>query len=359
MPEIGHNKDFFISYNHRDANWAEWIAWELEESGYSTKIQAWDFRVGANFVIEMDTGLKEAKRMIAVLSPNYFNSQFTPSEWAVQFAKDPTGKDRRLIPVRVQEVDADGLLGQIVYIDVVGKDEKAARAELLSKIREERAKPSRKPQFPMGSHPKAFPGTIAHPKRDVQFELVLSGGLQVEDKSQVEAIVRHLQNLLRDPHLTLLEVRAGSIILRLRCSQAGFERLRMLHKDGGLSEIMGFTLEQIRPFRLNVYEIGADDESEISALRLRLFDTPRATGEKRLTEAKGALIYYEGGKEGAPRGKGPKYRANRVGEEVVLRNSTEVEYWTKQLGVTEEQLVRLIDEHGTSAAKIRGALGMI
>ena len=126
MPETSQSRDFFISYNHRDANWAEWIAWELEENGYTTKIQAWDFRPGSNFVIEMDTALKEAKRMIAVLSANYLDSQFTPSEWTVLFAKDPRGKERKLVPVRVQEVDVDGLLGQIVYIDVVGKDEKAA-----------------------------------------------------------------------------------------------------------------------------------------------------------------------------------------------------------------------------------------
>ena len=51
------------------------------------------------------------------------------------FANDPKGKGRRLIPVRVQEVDVEGLLGQIVYIDLVGKDEKAAKAELLGKLR--------------------------------------------------------------------------------------------------------------------------------------------------------------------------------------------------------------------------------
>ena len=114
-------KDFFVSYNHRDGAWAEWIAWELEENGYSTCIQAWDFGAGSNFVIEMDRALKEARRVIAVLSPNYLRSNFTPSEWASALAVDPKGEGRRLIPVRVQEVDVEGLLGQIVYIDLVDK----------------------------------------------------------------------------------------------------------------------------------------------------------------------------------------------------------------------------------------------
>lgn len=41
-------KNFFISYNSADSQWAQWIAWQLEEAGYTTVIQAWDFRPGSN-----------------------------------------------------------------------------------------------------------------------------------------------------------------------------------------------------------------------------------------------------------------------------------------------------------------------
>jgi hypothetical protein len=56
-------KDFFVSYNKADA-WAEWIAWQLEEAGYSTVIQAWDFRPGSNFVLEMHRAAQEAERTV-------------------------------------------------------------------------------------------------------------------------------------------------------------------------------------------------------------------------------------------------------------------------------------------------------
>ena len=29
-------KHFYISYNSADRQWAEWIAWQLEEAGYTT-----------------------------------------------------------------------------------------------------------------------------------------------------------------------------------------------------------------------------------------------------------------------------------------------------------------------------------
>ncbi|HEU0076488.1 MAG TPA: FxSxx-COOH system tetratricopeptide repeat protein [Longimicrobiaceae bacterium] len=159
-------KDFFISYNQADRSWAEWIAWVLEEAGYSVGIQAWDIRPGSNFVEEMDRGLKQAERVVAVLSPEYVDARFTRPEWGVAFAQDPTGEARKLIPVRVREVDLAGLLKQIVYVDFVGvHDEAATRTLLLDGVREGRGKPDEKPAFPptadrsIKKQPR-FPGSL-------------------------------------------------------------------------------------------------------------------------------------------------------------------------------------------------------
>jgi hypothetical protein len=48
-------RDFFISYTGADLAWAEWIAWQLEEAGWTTILQAWDFAVGQNFILRMTT----------------------------------------------------------------------------------------------------------------------------------------------------------------------------------------------------------------------------------------------------------------------------------------------------------------
>ena len=45
--------DFFISYAQADCEWAEWIAAILEQSGYSTVIQALDSSPGSNFIVKM------------------------------------------------------------------------------------------------------------------------------------------------------------------------------------------------------------------------------------------------------------------------------------------------------------------
>ena len=159
-------KDFFISYTHADQRWAEWIAWHLEEAGYYTMLQAWDFLAGSNFVLDMDAAARQASRTIAVLSPDYFASQFTPSEWAAAFKRNPTGDQGKLLPVRVRPCDVEGLLGQIVYIDLVDQDEATARAALLHGVTHERRKPSTPPVFPSMHHAShsserpTFPGAL-------------------------------------------------------------------------------------------------------------------------------------------------------------------------------------------------------
>jgi len=158
-------KDFFISYNSADRQWAEWIAWQLEEAGYTTVLQAWDFRPGSNFVLEMQRAATEAERTIAVLSPDYLGARFTQPEWAAAFAQDPTGEKGTLLPVRIRECDLTGLLPQIIYIDLVGLDELAAQDALLAGVRRERAKPTAPPGFP-GVIPRSvlqrprFPGAL-------------------------------------------------------------------------------------------------------------------------------------------------------------------------------------------------------
>jgi GTPase SAR1 family protein len=156
--------DFFISYTQIDRHWAEWIAWQLEAAGYSTVLQAWDFRPGSNFVQAMQHAAAESDRTIAVLSPAYLQSGFTAAEWAAAFARDPTGMQGLLLPVRIHDCEPQGLLPQIVYIDLVGLDAEAARETLLAGVRRQRAKPTREPGFPGPSPrpitvPPLFPGS--------------------------------------------------------------------------------------------------------------------------------------------------------------------------------------------------------
>ena len=165
-------RDFFISYNKADRFWAEWVAWELEEEGYTTILQDWDFRPGQNFIIRMSQAAQEAERTIAILSPDYLNADYTQPEWAAAFAQDPMGSRGLLLPIRVRECDLQGLLPQIIYIDLVGSDEASSREKLLAGVIRGRAKPTDKPIYP-GTLQRSvaecppFPGRTAKPPRRI------------------------------------------------------------------------------------------------------------------------------------------------------------------------------------------------
>ena len=150
---------FFISYTKADRAWAEWIARELNKANYSTILDVWDFRPGSNFALEMDKATRQADRTIIVLSPRFLDARYPKAEWAAAFADDPTGEKRKLTPVRIADCEADGLLGQIVYIDLVGLDESEARQTLIDGLEAESVRRTL-------DHP--FPGSADEPAEDRQ-----------------------------------------------------------------------------------------------------------------------------------------------------------------------------------------------
>jgi hypothetical protein len=153
-------RDFFISYTAADEAWAKWIAVTLDGAGYTTLLQAWDFRPGSDFIHQMQNATRNAARTVAVLSPAYLCSRFGEAEWRAAFARDPTGERGLLLPLRVKACEPPGLLATRVYIDVVDVDEATARERLLGGVAAAGAHPTSTP----------FPGAIrARPEGAVRF----------------------------------------------------------------------------------------------------------------------------------------------------------------------------------------------
>jgi len=163
MPGTSSDKvHFFISYTGVDKGWAEWIAWQLEQAGQRTLIQAWDFKSGGVFPGDMHRALQQSARVIAVLSPSYMESGFCQPEWQAAFAEDPTGEKGGLVCVRVADFKPDGLLRGRTYIDLVGISEEQAVTRLLERLEQKRAIPATAPGFPGAVVPMTAP-TSAQP----------------------------------------------------------------------------------------------------------------------------------------------------------------------------------------------------
>lgn len=154
-------RDFFISYTSKDHAWAEWIAETIENAGFTTIIQSWDFLPGDNFLLKMHEATTETRRTIVVLSKEYLHSLFTQPEWAAALARDPTSASRALVPVRVEPCNLTGLLRSIVYIDLVDTSEELAAERLLLGLKEPIRAASLRPEFNRSNSLPKTPTLIA------------------------------------------------------------------------------------------------------------------------------------------------------------------------------------------------------
>jgi len=85
----------------------------LDEEGKARKLSVfldeWDIDVGENFVNRMGSGLKAARFVAAIMSPEFFKSGWTNFEWTDVVAGDPTGAQRTLIPILLRDQSLDGV----------------------------------------------------------------------------------------------------------------------------------------------------------------------------------------------------------------------------------------------------------
>jgi hypothetical protein len=169
----GDRTDFFISHAGADRAWAEWVAWQLTDAGYTVELDVWDWAPGQNFVLAMSDALARCDRMVALFSVAYFErDRYTSDEWTAAMLHVPGTRQGRLVPVRVDEVPAADLppvLQTLMFCDVFGVDPAEARRVLLAAVEGPR-RPDGEPVFPgtgtagavrqLGGTGPRLPGTL-------------------------------------------------------------------------------------------------------------------------------------------------------------------------------------------------------
>ena len=168
MGAVGEDRiDLFVSHAGADRVWAEWVAWQLIDAGYTVELDVWDWAAGRNFVTAMSDALERADRVLALFSAAYFDrSRYTTEEWTSAVLHMPGTAQGRLVPVRVEDVPTDTVpaaLRSLVYRDLFGAGEQQARRALLEAVAGPR-RPAERPVFPgagvLGRVRPRRPGTV-------------------------------------------------------------------------------------------------------------------------------------------------------------------------------------------------------
>ena len=148
---VGKRADFFISHAGADRAWAEWVAWQLTDAGYTIELDAWDWAVGQNFVLAMSDALARSDRVVTLFSKAYFERpRYTTEEWTAALVHVPETGQGRLVPVRVENIppkDMPAVLQTLLFADLFDLHATEARRVLLEAVAGPR-RPEGEPVFP-------------------------------------------------------------------------------------------------------------------------------------------------------------------------------------------------------------------
>ncbi len=157
--------DVFISYSSRDKEWVRGeLLTRLEEAGVKVCIDFRDFQPGRSSLLNMQDAVRHSRRLLPILSPNWFASEWAFFEGLIAGRKAPAGLHQRIVPVRLQACDfpddAD-FIAALTHIDFTdGADHELAWRQLLTALgKPPELEPPREPQRDEWflAHPYAMP----------------------------------------------------------------------------------------------------------------------------------------------------------------------------------------------------------
>lgn len=108
MNDAPQKPDVFLSYNKADADWVEQLASRIESETIDGELTGrklrvffapWDIGTGQNIVNRINDGLRNARFVALVMSPEFFESAWCNLEWTHVVSLDPANTNGQIIPV--------------------------------------------------------------------------------------------------------------------------------------------------------------------------------------------------------------------------------------------------------------------
>jgi hypothetical protein len=123
--------DVFLSYSSKDKATVHALANRLKADGLRVWLDSWEIRPGDSIPAKIEEGLESSVVLVLCMSANAFGSDWTTLESQTFRFRDPLNKNRRFIPVRMDDAEPKGSLGQFFYVDWRKQGEDGAYQRLL------------------------------------------------------------------------------------------------------------------------------------------------------------------------------------------------------------------------------------
>src|SRR6266404_4185857 len=109
--------DVFLSHSSKDKDVVRAVAERLRQDGLRVWFDEWVLRPGSNIPHEIEEGLERSRVLVLCMSAQAFGSDWARLESGTFRFRDPLNKERRFIPLRLDEAPIKGSLAQFQYIN--------------------------------------------------------------------------------------------------------------------------------------------------------------------------------------------------------------------------------------------------
>lgn len=124
--------DVFLSHSAKDKPIVRDVAQRLKKDGIRIWLDEEQIKPGDNIPAKIEDGLEHSRVLVLCMSANAFGSDWAKLEsYSFRF-RDPLNKERRFIPLRLDDTPSKGSLAQFLHINWRPTDRELEYAKLLA-----------------------------------------------------------------------------------------------------------------------------------------------------------------------------------------------------------------------------------
>src|ERR687895_2938797 len=135
MSEAAFTYDIFLSHSSKDKGVVRAVAERLRADGLRVWFDSWVLKPGDNIPAEIEEGLEHSRVFVLCMSAHAFGSDWAQLESYTYRFRDPLNKERRFIPLRLDETPIKGSLAQFLYINWLPDNREQSFAQLVEACR--------------------------------------------------------------------------------------------------------------------------------------------------------------------------------------------------------------------------------
>jgi small GTP-binding protein len=135
MPEEPFPYDVFLSHSAKDKLVVRPLAERLRKDGVKVWFDEWVLKPGDSIPSKIEDGLERSRVLVLCMSANAFGSDWAQLESGTFRFRDPLNKERRFLPLRLDDAPIKGSLAQFLYINWLPANREQEYAKLVDACR--------------------------------------------------------------------------------------------------------------------------------------------------------------------------------------------------------------------------------